>query len=118
MVLIGSLQQSRRGTGFAVRNQPDDLKQPPLAPRGFCFSVRSPRLQSLDINLIRRKTRGNDEHRYSVCFQDDDVIGDLSRSMHVAQSAQSMLLTADQNSIMRLPNFSCFMHHQVKSCML
>ena len=49
----------------------------------------------------------------SFRFQSDDVLAEPARSVPVAQSAQSMLLTAEQNNIMRLPNYSCFMHHQV-----
>eukprot|EP00903_Cladosiphon_okamuranus_P017257 g15902.t1 len=44
--------------------------------------------------------------------ENDDILADPCRSVPVAQSPQSMLLTADQNNIMRLPNYSCFMHHQ------
>lgn len=46
-------------------------------------------------------------------FQNNDVLAEPCRSVPVAQSPQSMLLTADQNNIMRLPNYSCFMRQQV-----
>eukprot|EP00752_Nemacystus_decipiens_P008500 g7592.t1 len=43
---------------------------------------------------------------------DDDILVEPGRSGPQVQTPQSMLLTADQNNIMHLPNYSCFMHHQ------
>lgn len=72
----------------------------------------TPQRSSVDSShyLRRPSLQRVQQHDYN---RSGDSLGHGHGAADMVQSLQSMLLTSEQNGIMRLPNYGCFMHQQV-----